>query len=78
MKTQVPDPVLRDAMAAAARRGVSLKVFLTEALREKLVGPERGGPAGWPVPPPKLQKGGKTHPIHVDKEFSRIDSEDWK
>jgi hypothetical protein len=81
MKTmvEIPAPVLRDAKAAAARRGVPLKVFLIEALREKLGGSERGRPADWPVPPPKLRKGeARRIQSAIDKEFSRIDSEDWK
>jgi hypothetical protein len=69
---EIPGPVLRDAKAAAARRGVPLTVFLTEALREKLGGAEPGRTAGWPVPPPKIRKGeARRIQTAISKEFSR-------
>lgn len=40
MKTtlEIPDPVFRRAKAKAAERGQALRVFVTEALQEKLSG----------------------------------------
>ena len=81
MKTmvEIPDPLLREAKAAAARRGVPLKVFLNEALREKLGDPVRSRSAEWPVPPPKLRKGeARRVQTLIDAEFSRVDPEGWK
>jgi len=81
MKTtvEIPDSLFRDAKAAAAGRGVSLKTWLTEALQEKLHTPRHDRRTGWPVPPPKLARG-EAHRIQsaIDAEFSRIDPEDWK
>jgi hypothetical protein len=38
MKTtlEIPDPIFRRAKSAAAQRGVALRVFVTEAVEEKL------------------------------------------
>ena len=80
MKTtvEIPDGVFREAKMAAARRGLSLKTFLTEALKEKLSGRRRGREADWPVRPPKLAKGEMRRiQSTIDEEFSRIDKEGW-
>ena len=53
---EIPDRLFREAKTAAASRGLSLKLFLTEALQEKLGSPSRRS-AGWPVPPPRLARG---------------------
>ena len=38
MKTtlEIPDPIFRRAKSVAAQRGVALRVFVTEAVEEKL------------------------------------------
>lgn len=80
MKTtvEIPDRLFREAKTAAASRGLSLKMFLTEALQEKLAGPRRPR-ADWPVPPPKLAKGEMQRIQAVmDGEFSRVDPKDWQ
>ncbi|MCW5557357.1 MAG: hypothetical protein KIT22_05945 [Verrucomicrobiae bacterium] len=80
MKTtvEIPDQLFREAKTAAAGRGLSLKTFLTEALKEKLAGPRRR-PGEWPVPPPQLAKGEMQRvQSTIDGEFSRMDAEDWK
>jgi hypothetical protein len=75
---EIPDNLFREAKTAAASRGLSLKTFLTEALKEKLSKPRREW-AEWPVAPPKLAKG-EMRRIQslIDEEFSGIDAEDWK
>ena len=78
MKTtvEIPDDLVRKAKTVAARRGLSLKTFLTEALKEKLSGPRRRQ-TDWPVPPPKLANGEMRRiQSAIDEEFSRIDAED--
>jgi hypothetical protein len=76
---EIPDPLLREARAEAARRGVPLQVFLNEALREKLGVSARSRPSEWPVPPPKLRKGeARRIQALIHAEFSRVDSEGWK
>jgi hypothetical protein len=80
MKTtvEIPDRLFREAKTAAASRGLSLKMFLTEALQEKLAGPRRPR-ADWPVPPPQLAKGEMQRIQQaMDGEFSRVDPKDWK
>lgn len=80
MKTtvEIPDQLFREAKTAAAGRGLSLKTFLTEALKEKLAGPRRRS-SQWPVQPPRLAKGEmRSIQSTIDGEFSRIDAEDWK
>ncbi len=51
MKTtiEIPDPLLRQAKAAAAARGESLKELFSVALRSHLSGARRGGSGdeGW-------------------------------
>lgn len=80
MKTtvEIPDALFRAAKAAAAGRGVWLKVFLNEALKEKLAAPARRR-GGWPVPPPPLAEGTSDRVREViEQEFSRIDPDDWR
>ena len=81
MKTtvEIPDALFRDAKAAAANRGVSLKVLLNEALQEKLRGPGKVRQNDWPVPPPKLIRSEAQRMQSVmDAEFSRVDLDTWK
>lgn len=81
MKTtvEIPDSLFREAKTAAASRGLSLKRFLTEALKEKLSAPGRSRRTDWPVPPPRLAKGVMRRvQSTIDAEFSRIDAEEWK
>ena len=81
MKTtvEIPDKVFRAAQAEALSRGLSLKTFLTEVLREKTSKPRRNQGGGWPVPPPRLARG-EVRRIQsaIDLEFSRIEAEAWK
>ncbi|MSU35075.1 MAG: hypothetical protein EXS36_08160 [Pedosphaera sp.] len=79
MKTtvEIPDQLFREAKTAAASRGLSLKTFLTEALKEKLSGPRRRR-GDWPVPPPKLAEG-EVRRIQstIDGEFSKPENDIW-
>ena len=80
MKTtvEIPEALFRQAKAAAARRGMSLKTFLTEALADKVSDRQRRNTT-WPVPPPKLAKGEMRRVQSIiDEEFSKIDARDWK
>ncbi len=51
MKTtlEFPDPLFRQAKAEAAQRGESLRAFVTEALREKLLRSASGGKKPHPL-----------------------------
>jgi hypothetical protein len=84
MKTtlELPDQLFRKAKATAAERGQTLKEFVTEALREKLV-LDRG--RGYESQPEWMQGFGKLKRLHketarvqslVDREFEAIEPED--
>ena len=84
MKTtlELPDPLFRKAKATAAERGQSLKEFVAEALRDKLVLDTGRAYASEPA----WMKGfGKLKRLHketvrvqsvVDQEFEVIEPED--
>jgi hypothetical protein len=86
MKTtlELPDPLFRKAKATAAERGQSLKEFVTEALRDKLVLNTGRAYAS----EPEWMKGfGKLKRLHketvrvqsvVDHEFEVIEPEDQR
>ena len=85
MKTTVelPDSLFRDAKAAAAKQGVSLKAFFTRAVREQLQR-KQGETAG---PKPWMKAFGGLRGLHretkrieriIASEFERIDEEEWR
>ncbi|MGE3309109.1 MAG: hypothetical protein AB7O66_04000 [Limisphaerales bacterium] len=73
---EIPDGLFRDAKAAAVGRGISLKTFFTEALKEKLATPRARRKGVWPVAPPKVAKGVllKLHRA-IARDFSIVDQE---
>jgi hypothetical protein len=84
MKTtlELPDQLFRRAKATAAERGQSLKEFVTEALRDKLVLDRGRAPAHEPE---WMQGFGKLKRLHketvrvqsvIDQEFEVIEPED--
>lgn len=77
MKTtvEIPDRLFREAKTVAASRGLSLKTFVTEALKEKLSRPRQRQQTDWPVPPPKLTKGEiRRIQSEIHEEFSQIEA----
>jgi uncharacterized protein YjeT (DUF2065 family) len=83
MKTtlEIPDPILRRAKAVADQWGISLRVFVTEALEEKLVSAPQTGGKPW-----ARLAGGLKH-LHketlringiMNREFERIEPENWE
>jgi hypothetical protein len=66
MKTtlEIPDAVFRRAKSAAAERGIPLREFVTEAVRDKLVREAKGSEKPWMASFGKLR--------HLRKENSRI------
>ena len=85
MKTivELPEPLFRLAKATAAQRGVSLKDFFAEALREQL---KRSSGAGTSDKPWMRAYGGlrdlhkETKRINriIEREFETIDSDQWR
>ena len=61
---EIPDPIFRRAKSAAAARGIPLREFVTEALRDKLAAESRSGEKPW------LKLMGKLK--HLHKETLRI------
>ena len=66
MKTtlEIPDVVFRRAKSAAAARGVPLREFVTEAVKDKLAGGTKAGEKPWMKLIGKLK--------HLHKETVRI------
>ena len=81
MKTtlEIPDPVFRRAKSAAAARGIPLREFVTEAVKEKLA-PHTGEK-------PWVKLMGKLKHLHketvrinrrIDEDSEKIDPEMWR
>ena len=77
---EIPDPIFRRAKAAAAQRGIALRVFVTEAVEEKLASASQTGEKPW-----ARLAGGLEH-LHketmrinrmMNREFERIEPENW-
>lgn len=66
MKTtlEIPDAIFRRAKAEAAERGIALREFVTEAVKEKLQNGSKGGEKPW------MSSFGKLR--HLRKDFARI------
>jgi len=82
MKTtlEIPDPIFRRAKSVAAQRGVALRVFVTEAVEEKLAATSNKEQKPW-----VRLAGGLKH-LHketaringiMQREFEQIDPGDW-
>ncbi len=82
MKTtlEIPDPVFRRAKARAAERGIPLRQFVTEAVEEKLLAKPAAGNRPW------ISLAGKLRHLRkesarinrlIEKEFERIEPEEW-
>jgi hypothetical protein len=82
MKTtlEIPDQLFRRAKSVAAEQGIPLRELVTEALAEKLRS-ARDGEKPW------LKSFGKLRSLRtetarinaiVEKEFERIEPEDWR
>lgn len=88
MKTtvEIPDALFRKAKATAAERGVSLKVLLTEAVREHLQR-DAGHPAAPASPPGWMKAFGGIRTLHketnrinrvLEQEFEQIEEAEWR
>jgi hypothetical protein len=89
MKTtvEIPDALFRRAKATAAERGVSLKVLLTEAVREHLQRGSSDSLKNKPPAPPWLSAFGGLRHLHketkkinriLEQEFEQIEEEEWR
>ena len=81
MKTtlEIPDPIFRRAKSAAANRGIPLREFVTEAVKDKLTTGRKNGDKPWMSAFGKLKHLRKeTARINklIDAEFETIEPED--
>jgi hypothetical protein len=83
MKTtlEIPDPIFRRAKSVAAQRGIALRVFVTEAVEEKLAAGAIKEPKPW------VRLGGGLKHLHKEtsrineilkREFEQVEPEDWQ
>jgi hypothetical protein len=78
---EIPDPIFRRAKSVAARRGIALRAFMTEAVEEKLAASSQKEEKPW-----VRLAGGLKH-LHQEtsrinqimkRAFEKIESEDWE
>jgi len=83
MKTtlEIPDSIFRRAKAKAAERGIPLRQFVTDAMKDKLAADAKSGEKPW------LKLMGKLKHLHketeridriIEAEFEKIDAETWR
>lgn len=83
MKTtlEIPDSIFRRAKSAAAERGIPLREFVTEAVKEKLAAVVKAGDKPW------VKHMGKLKHLHreterinqrIEEDFEKIDAEMWR
>ena len=83
MKTTLesPDPVFRRAKSVAAARGIPLREFVTEAVKDKLATERKAGGRPW------LKLMGKLKHLHketvrinrlIEEDSEKIDPEMWR
>lgn len=84
MTIELPDVLYREVKAAAARQGMRLKDYITEALRDKLAKrptpPEKSWMkfAGIAAQDPEMVAELKRIEQIVDENFGQVEGEDWK
>jgi len=81
MKTtlEIPDPIFRRAKSAAAERGIPLREFVTEAVKDKLVADTKASEKPWMTAFGKLRHLRKeTARINriIEQEFEQVEAED--
>lgn len=83
MKTtlEIPDVIFRRAKSIAAEQGISLREFVTEAVKDKLAANSKAGEKPWVKHMGKLRHLRKeTERINrlTEEEFEQIDPEIWR
>ena len=81
MKTtlEIPDAIFRQAKSTAARRGIPLREFVTEAVKDKLAGGAGRRERPWMAAFGKLQRlRRETARINrlIEEEFEPVEAED--
>ena len=83
MKTtlEIPDPVFRRAKAVAAERGIALREFVAEAVKEKLSAEAKAGEKPWAKHMGKLKhlkQETKRINARIEEDSAKIDAEMWR
>jgi hypothetical protein len=83
MKTtlEIPDTVFRRAKSAAAERGIPLREFVTQAVKDKLAANAKGGEKPWVKHMGQLKHLRKeTARINrlIEEDSEKIDPEMWR
>jgi hypothetical protein len=83
MKTtlEIPDTIFRRAKSAAAERGIPLREFVTQAVKEKLEGNGPQASKPWLAAVGKLRHlRNETAKLNrlIEEEFEQIEPEDWR
>jgi predicted nucleic acid-binding Zn-ribbon protein len=83
MKTtlEIPDPIFRRAKSVAAERGISLREFVTEAVKDKLTTDVKATKKPWVKLMGKLKHLHKeTERINrlIEEDSEKIDAEMWR
>jgi hypothetical protein len=76
---EIPDAVFRRAKSVAARRGIPLREFVTEAVKDKLAGADKAADKPWMAAFGKLRRLCKeTARINrrIEEEFGQVEGED--
>lgn len=81
MKTtlEIPDTIFRRAKSVAAQRGIPLREFVTEAVKDKLAGSRTAADRPWMAAFGKLRRLRKeTAKINrlIEQEFEQVEAED--
>ena len=78
---EIPDPIFRRAKSIAAARGIPLREFVTEAVKDKLAAETRSGEKPW------LKHMGKLKRLHketlrinrlIEEHSEKVDPEMWR
>jgi hypothetical protein len=76
---EIPDAVFRRAKSVAARRGIPLREFVTEAVKDKLADADKAADKPWMAAFGKLRRLRKeTARINrrIEEEFEQVEAED--
>jgi len=76
---EIPDSIFRRAKSAAAQRGISLREFVSEAVRDKLADRGKAADRPWMAAFGKLRRLRKeTARINrwIEEEFEQVEAED--
>ncbi len=82
MKTtlEIPDAIFRRAKSVAARRGIPLREFVAEAVKDKLADAGKAADKPWMTAFGELRHLSKeTARVNrrIEEEFEQVEAEDW-